>query len=270
MKKIKRFFLLVFKTRWGRNILFCILFLLGVLGVSIAAKIENSQRMLFVLFFSIGVSMIMFSSVYLSMDYFMYGRKIKFLKYAYNSLFDWVKNYDIGNATNLVKSLSNESDVEVFFRSRQEKILKEHKESYELKWIYLDKNSFLIETIRELIDELDVTTRSDLFFLEKYLDYEIPITTFREKMLNGLVSLSGIAGFLACFKFSIDILLKGIETKNDDIFNLGIGLIIVLVILFILVCALLHMMMRKRNLERNSKNFLDLLFKVLKEDDKSE
>lgn len=228
-------------------------------------ELETISKVYFILAFAIGMSLIIFTGVYLFLDY-LFGRKLKFLRNSYLSLYQWVKSNNIGNATNLVKSISNESDIESFFRNRQNKILTDHKESYALKWMYLDRNSFLVETIRELITELDVATRNDLFFLEKYLNYETPDKTLQGKVLNGLFSLSAVTGFLACIKFSLDILLKGIETKNDDILNLGKVLIGILVVVFIVLCVWVYRIVRKRNLERNSKNFLDLVFKVLKEE----
>lgn len=266
MNKIKNFF---FHTRQGRIALFTFILILGVVLLYLSFRIDTSNLMLSVLLFEISFFCVLLFLIAMALELYQ-SRKLKFVENSYYNLYKWIKYNDIGNATNIIKSLSNEDVVKKYFRDRRTYVASVHKDIYAKKWVSMDKNSFLIESIRDLISTLDVETRRDLIFLEKYINYKVRAKTTQDKVLNGLVSVTAIAGFLGCIKYSIDLMIRGLETKNNDVLNIGILLLGALAVIFVFVVVWFFLVQKKRSIEDNSKNFLDLLFKVLKEDKYSE
>ncbi|EPH70494.1 hypothetical protein D929_02338 [Enterococcus faecalis 02-MB-P-10] len=269
MNRFKLILLGAMKNSYIRRILFTISLFLGIILWTLLFISGFGINLLTAILWEIGLLFIVLPIIYFALDY-LYGKKMRFLRKSYDSLDKWVEGYDIGSATNIVKSLSNEKDLEDFFRVKREIVINKHKQNYDLLWVNLDKNSFFVEIIRELLVEVDTATKKDLFFLKKYLDYEAPNKTIQEKFLNVFFSVSSLAGFLACIKYSLDILVKGLENRINAIFYLGCVLIAILVIAFFLIIAFVLIRLKKQTIEKNCKNFLDLAFKVLDEDSSNE
>lgn len=261
MKKI------LFQTRAGRGIVCCILGVILFLVSFVLAKINIEIKSLLVglsasLLF--GVAIVIFLLFFVSeVNYFLGSN---FIYQSHTSLINWVKRNDIGDATSLIRSLSAEKSVQVFFRKLRSKYEKEYNEVFSERWVVQDKQIYLVATLKELLNEIDSVTRENIYLLKKYIDYESSEKIARNKIVDRIFSFSAISGWIICLKYAIDTHIKGIELENKALKDLSNILIVILIIVLFFGILVGYSLYRKRKIERNSKNLLDLVFKVIEEE----
>ena len=177
---------------------------------------------------------------------------------AYTSLADFVDKNDIGNATFLVKSLSANEEIRKYFNTKYTEIHAIHKEN-DRNFRVTPRYKFLVDTIPELVDQIDNATIETLIFLEQYIDFEPKNISTKKKIADMFFSTTFIAGIMAALKYGIDFL------DNEKMANIGMQIIYITIA--ILCCGLgyglwLH---SKNAKEQNARNFLLLIFKCIKE-----
>lgn len=177
---------------------------------------------------------------------------------AYTSLADFVNKNDIGNATFLVESLSANENIKKYFNTKYTEILAIHKEN-DRKFRVTPRYKFLVDTIPELVDQIDNATIDTLIFLEQYIDFEPKNISTKKKIADMFFSTTFIAGIMAALKYGIDFL------ENEKMAN--IGMLIICITIAILFCGLGYALwLHKKNAkEQNARNFLLLVFKCIKE-----
>ncbi|MCB8473145.1 hypothetical protein [Enterococcus faecalis] len=187
MKKI------LFQTRAGRGVVCCILgiilFLVSFILVKINIEIKSllvgfSASVLFV------TAIVTFLLFFVSEVNYFFGSN--FIYQSHTSLINWVKRNDIGDATSLIRSLSAEKSVQVFFRKLRSKYEKEYNEVFSERWVVQDKQIYLVATLKELLNEIDSVTRENIYLLKNILIM---------KVLKKLPEIKSLIGFLAFLQY---------------------------------------------------------------------
>lgn len=260
MRKSKEASLILRRILFNSSVKFFISFLLIYFGVIISgssisqiAKQITSIPSYFLLLIGLWMTIIGF---YLLVQATRYSK----LENMFLSLDYWVNKNDIGNATNLVSSLSENENIKKYFDQR----LNQHKKGLlDKNYFYMiNEQSYLVGSIQELVKEIDSITLESLLFLKIYTEFEPKNRKFQEKIVNSVLGMGFFGGVLACYKYGIDLFIKK-DTKE-----IGLTLIIITTVLFTIVLLIVLSMHIKEIKEKNARNFLLLVFKALEQKQK--
>jgi len=166
-------------------------------------------------------------------------RNANFVETSYLSLDYWIDKNDIGNASNLVKSLSTKQNTKQF------KITPK----YEL----------LVKAIPEIVDLIDKETEDSLIFIKTYLEFEPKNKSVNEKILNSLIGIGFVGLICSSLKYGIDLLIK----KETALIGQYIITWTILITIILLIIG--WVLNRKKTREENARKFLQLVFKAIEE-----
>lgn len=134
-------------------------------------------------------------------------RNADFVETSYLSLDYWIDKNDIGNASNLVKSLSKNKNIKEYFHKELDKVREENKQNTK-QFKITSKYELLVKAIPEIVDLIDKETEDSLIFIKTYLEFEPKNKSVNEKILNSLIGIGFVGLILSSLKYGIDLLIK--------------------------------------------------------------
>lgn len=181
-----------------------------------------------------------------------------YLDMIYTDLEYWVRKNNIGSATLLLKSLTVNENMQKYFKEKYEEVHSNHTEKNK-RFRISSRHGFLVNTIPELVDQIDNATVESLVFLKKYMKFEPSDTPFRSKIVNMIFSAAFLTIFAASLKYGIELL---IVKKTADI---GLRVILISIVFFLVGIFIGIFFFQKNVRERNARNFLLLVFNCIEE-----
>lgn len=175
---------------------------------------------------------------------------------SFFSLADWTKRNDIGSATNIVDSLSNNQQVKEFFNGKYIEIgdkINNQKRDTPL----INKNIYLISEIPDIIKVVDNATKEDLVIIKKFIEFESTKNKLWEKLANKILNLSIVAGLAAGYKYGLE---KYFLDKQK---TMGFIILISLIVISLLLFCIWFKAHRSTQREKNARNFLYFIFNFI-------
>ena len=185
-------------------------------------------------------------------------RNADFVETSYLSLDYWIDKNDIGNASNLVKSLSKNKNIKEYFHKELDKVREENKQNTK-QFKITSKYELLVKAIPEIVDLIDKETEDSLIFIKTYLEFEPKNKSVNEKILNSLIGIGFVGLILSSLKYGIDLLIK----KETAL--IGQYIITWTILITIIISIIGWILYRKKTREENARKFLQLVFKAIEE-----
>ncbi|MCB5954106.1 hypothetical protein [Enterococcus sp. CWB-B31] len=181
----------------------------------------------------------------------------------YSGLFKWVSNNDVGSATLVVKSLSQNEKVKEYFKETGGIIIEESRsDSKKFKVPSVEK--YFLGSVIEIVDLLDEATKEYLVSIDRFIKFENSSKIYKEKIIESILSVTFIASILAALKNGIDYYV------NEETKNVGIIIIIFVLSTAVIVGLIVLNMYLKQKTENNAKNFLRFIIKEIKSKNEQE
>ncbi len=133
-------------------------------------------------------------------------RNADFVETSYLSLDYWIDKNDIGNASNLVKSLSKNKNIKEYFHKELDKVREKNKQNTK-QFKITSKYELLVKAIPEIVDLIDKETEDSLIFIKTYLEFEPKNKSVTEKILNSLIGIGFVGLMFSSLKYGIDLLI---------------------------------------------------------------
>lgn len=181
-----------------------------------------------------------------------------FLETAYLSLDYWIDKNDIGNASNLVKSLSTNKNIKEYFHKELDKVREKNRQNTK-QFKITPKYELLVKAIPEIVDLIDKETEDSLIFIKTYLEFEPKNKSVNEKILNSLIGIGFVGLIFSSLKYGIDLLIK----KETAL--IGQYIITWTILITIIISIIGWILNRKKTCEENARKFLQLVFKAIEE-----
>ncbi|MCU9790815.1 hypothetical protein N4807_04815 [Enterococcus faecalis] len=185
-------------------------------------------------------------------------RNADFVETSYLSLDYWIDKNDIGNASNLVKSLSKNKNIKEYFHKELDKVREKNKQNTK-QFKITSKYELLVKAIPEIVDLIDKETEDSLIFIKTYLEFEPKNKSVTEKILNSLIGIGFVGLMFSSLKYGIDLLIK----KETAL--IGQCIITWTILITIIVSIIGWILYRKKTREENARKFLQLVFKAIEE-----
>lgn len=185
-------------------------------------------------------------------------RNANFVETSYLSLDYWIDKNDIGNASNLVKSLSTNKNIKEYFHKELDKVREKNKQNTK-QFKITPKYELLVKAIPEIVDLIDKETEDSLIFIKTYLEFEPKNKSVNEKILNSLIGIGFVGLICSSLKYGIDLLIK----KETALIGQYIITWTILITIILLIIG--WILNRKKTREENARKFLQLVFKAIEE-----